>query len=1205
MKNKLLAVSIVFGCLILVVFPNEWVTKSNKNHGTQESAPMLLVLAEYATGRNTCVQPTVTTFAVAPSCNGGTLQSNGFVQLTTANDADRYHWSLGDTFDDLGGVNDYGNATLLSSLPNNLITGQPNPVDSQAYTIRFYNSANNCFTDHRVVLYERTCVLNNPCELDSSGSIAGDEIACGSYDPAFISNVTPATTLGGSLEYRWQFSENGGLTWQNIAGAANAGYDPNAINTTTLYRRGARPFIWCNWTYSNVVRKEVISSLSLQDDVFSVCADTEYEDYPILNDGGLVNPTFSIVTQPTYGMVTMDTTGAFTYVPTTATCTADEFVYQVCNQPVGCCATAIVRLDMRDTVPPVMVNVPADLSLSCDELVPVPPLVVATDFCPQISILLDEKTTDLDTNGCHTIITRTWYATDKCGNVAVDSQLIHIVDQTAPDFFRIYTLPNGKKMVGGVMENVNQNWKTISLPIEFLTEPLIFSQVITTEESTPVTTRIQNVTHSQFDLKIQEEQGTDSIHLRESVAWIAIEQGNQQDSFLLETGKVNLTHAWNTLNFTENFTHSPSIFAAMQTVNDSDPAALRHQNLSNNSVQLMIQEEASRDSDPSHLMEEVGYLSVESNSHLRTQNGEVFGETGVVSATHQWVRVMTQNNFHNPVVIAGVPSLVGAQAGIVRVRNVQPNGFEVRFEEWSYLDGSHVAETIPYLVMEGSIPLTSPSFCEVAMADVGIGEDLVAIDNCAKNVIPRYEAQSVLLGNTENTVRTWYVEDACSNATGLSQTISCAGVALRLKAMLQGAMLASEEEDLMRDDLRRKGLIPHLEPYSAMPTYTHVGVGGGEECPSDRLAITGEAAIVDWVFVELKASDNPENVVATQSALLQRNGEVISVEGDPLLYFDNLPPGNYYVALRHRNHHRAETLYPYLFNPANIPYIDFTYKFLPTAGRSAFVDGANGNALWSGDLNADGKTIFQGPDNDVFNIFLEVLLDSLNTSYLTNFISTGYTPHDFNLDGLIIYQGPNNDRSNLLFNTILNHPDNHSKASNFILTTREETNPENCGQDKTAADCDFDNDGKLNRNDADDDNDGVVDGNDVAPYDPESDSDQDGIADTMEKQNGTNPLNACDPFQDHPACVGQDFDGDGYFGNYPQAHNLYDEQDQNACLPSSQATNCDCSDLDEDGYIFICHTSSTGEKQTLRITLDQWNLRRSVGDVCGKCSETN
>ena len=54
--------------------------------------------------------------------------------------------------------------------------------------------------------------------------------------------------------------------------------------------------------------------------------------------------------------------------------------------------------------------------------------------------------------------------------------------------------------------------------------------------------------------------------------------------------------------------------------------------------------------------------------------------------------------------------------------------------------------------------------------------------------------------------------------------------------------------------------------------------------------------------------------------------------------------------------------------------------------------------MWSGDLNQDEKTIYQGPQNDIFAMFLEVILNDLYQSYLTNFISRGYTVNDFNLD---------------------------------------------------------------------------------------------------------------------------------------------------------------------------------------------------------------
>ena len=80
-------------------------------------------------------------------------------------------------------------------------------------------------------------------------------------------------------------------------------------------------------------------------------------------------------------------------------------------------------------------------------------------------------------------------------------------------------------MVAGVMENVTQRWKTISFPINFPTTPLVFSQVISYNEVEAVIPRVRNISSSQFELKLQEEEKSVTGHMEEKVAWIAIEAG--------------------------------------------------------------------------------------------------------------------------------------------------------------------------------------------------------------------------------------------------------------------------------------------------------------------------------------------------------------------------------------------------------------------------------------------------------------------------------------------------------------------------------------------------------------------------------------------------------------------------------------------------------------------------------------------------------
>ena len=108
---------------------------------------------------------------------------------------------------------------------------------------------------------------------------------------------------------------------------------------------------------------------------------------------------------------------------------------------------------------------------------------------------------------------------------------------------------------------------------------------------------------------------------------------------------------------------------------------------------------------------------------------------------------------------------------------------------------------------------------------------------------------------------------------------------------------------------------------------------------------TGEDACVDWVFVELCDGNDINTVVSTQSGIIQRDGDVMTATGDSLIRFENVPPGNYYVALSHRNHLRTVSLYPYTFTPNATPFVDFTNDFTPVIGIEPNIDLEMGRAL--------------------------------------------------------------------------------------------------------------------------------------------------------------------------------------------------------------------------------------------------------------------
>lgn len=80
------------------------------------------------------------------------------------------------------------------------------------------------------------------------------------------------------------------------------------------------------------------------------------------------------------------------------------------------------------------------------------------------------------------------------------------------------------------------------------------------------------------------------------------------------------------------------------------------------------------------------------------------GESGRIdNLNDQWTQITLQETYANPVVIAGPPSFNGPNPSTVRVRNVTSTSFEVRIDEWEYLDEQHTIESLGYLVVEEGI----------------------------------------------------------------------------------------------------------------------------------------------------------------------------------------------------------------------------------------------------------------------------------------------------------------------------------------------------------------------------------------------------------------------------------------------------------------------------------------------------------------------
>ncbi len=261
------------------------------------------------------------------------------------------------------------------------------------------------------------------------------------------------------------------------------------------------------------------------------------------------------------------------------------------------------------------------------------------------------------------------------------------------------------------------------------------------------------------------------------------------------------------------------------------------------------------------------------------------------------------------------------------------------------------------------------------------------------------------------------------------------------KVFLSGAY--DDGTGLMTDDLRtgvnagNTRLIPDAEPYTGLG-FTHIG-GGGETVsnPATVFAVTGNDAIVDWVFVELRDAADSTTVLATRSALVQRDGDVVDVDGTSAVSFE-IVADDYYVAIRHRNHLGVMTANTQALSSTTTT-VDFT-----TLTPAAIYDSSAGTvlernevttgtyALWSGDANQD-RTVFVNTDVDA--IVARVQNDPGNFFATLSFESTGYYQEDVNMDGKVGAITQDND-VDVVTGAVINNMNN--VFSNFGFTIIEQ-----------------------------------------------------------------------------------------------------------------------------------------------------------------------
>jgi GEVED domain len=248
-------------------------------------------------------------------------------------------------------------------------------------------------------------------------------------------------------------------------------------------------------------------------------------------------------------------------------------------------------------------------------------------------------------------------------------------------------------------------------------------------------------------------------------------------------------------------------------------------------------------------------------------------------------------------------------------------------------------------------------------------------------------------------------------------------VNVRIKVLLSGPL---QSNGLMNASLT--SVLPSTTPYQTAPYgayYPPVGNAGGEMISLGALSNSGDDAIVDWVFLQLRSKTNSSMVVATRSALLQRDGDVVDADGSSDVLFTNVGADDYFVTILHRNHLgiMGATLYNLSFSTVSL--IDFTdvsttlYSKAspnnnPTLGAMNATRNVGGKrALFAGNANISTAAINK---YITYNSTIQSDRSALFAATGATGTITGYNVLDVNMDGVARFNGLNPDRLVILLN---------------------------------------------------------------------------------------------------------------------------------------------------------------------------------------------
>ncbi len=260
-----------------------------------------------------------------------------------------------------------------------------------------------------------------------------------------------------------------------------------------------------------------------------------------------------------------------------------------------------------------------------------------------------------------------------------------------------------------VMEDINyevgkitidHQWASVAFESVF-EKPVVIAGPPSSNELEPVTVRIRNITTKGFEVRLQEWDYQDGIHVEEDVSYIVLDEGihTLEDGTKIEAGTFLASNRFKNIYLAQSYDSTPVILTQIITENETDAVVGRIRKSSQTQFQYKLQEQELNKR--SHGKETMGYIAWEQS--IGTSQGLNY-EAVITSnkVTHNWYPIEFGTTFIEiPAFIGNMQTKDGGDTSVIRIQEESNISIQVKIEEDQSKDSEvkHTTEAVGYLII--------------------------------------------------------------------------------------------------------------------------------------------------------------------------------------------------------------------------------------------------------------------------------------------------------------------------------------------------------------------------------------------------------------------------------------------------------------------------------------------------------------------------